>query len=469
MGRLDATFAALSVREFRLLWFGSLLATTAFMTTFVLVPIVAYQITGSYAASGIAQMGLIAQLILGPVGGVIADRYRKKPLVLAGQLLPCLIIVGTGILIVTDQITIPLLFGSTFLMGATFSLMGPARQAWVTDLLPRRLLANAVALQQMSINIAQVFGPTVGSIVVLVFGFDAGYLYLMVAALFVIAIPLTTLLPNTPPTSAPEGGRTSPLRELTDGFHYLRRRPRLRDLWLFWLLIVVCGFAMQTLIPGLLDREFGRDPNDGIIVFSIFGISALLINVPLAGIVSTRWAWPALFATGLLLAVGLWLVGAAPTFVAIVALAAVAGAGRSGVMLVNQSILMSNTRPEYFGRVMSWVLIAFGLQAMLAPVWGAIADLIGGRETLYIVGLIVIAGTALMVLGWLRTRRLPAEPGTAAAALAGDRLPEPEPTVQQPEPRTARSPAYSPLFAARLAPVVLMEGQKRRAAISSGD
>ena len=55
MGRLDATFAALSVREFRLLWFGSLLATTAFMTTFVLVPIVAYQITGSYAASGIAR------------------------------------------------------------------------------------------------------------------------------------------------------------------------------------------------------------------------------------------------------------------------------------------------------------------------------------------------------------------------------------------------------------------------------
>lgn len=467
MGRLNVTFASLAERDFRLLWIGSLLATTAFMTTFVLVPIVAYQITGSYAASGLAQMGLIAQLILGPVGGVVADRYRKKPLVLAGQILPCIIIVGTGILIVSDRITIPLLFASTFLMGATFSLMGPARQSWVTDLLPRRLLPNAVALQQMSINVAQVFGPTVGSIAVLVFGFDAGYIYLMVAALFLIAIPLTTLLPNTPPTPAPEGGRPSPMRELTDGFHYLRLRPRLRSLWMFWLLIVVCGFAMQTLIPGLMDREFGRDPNDGIIVFSVFGISALLINLPLAGIVSGRWAWPALFATGVLLALGMWLVGWAPTFAALIALSAVAGAGRSGVMLVNQSILMSNTRPEYFGRVMSWVLIAFGLQAMLAPVWGGIADVIGGRETMYIVGLVVVVGTGLMVMSWLRTRRLPPETGTAAAALAGEQ--PPESTLPQPTRATAPSPAVSPLFAARLAPVALMEGQKPQAPVASGD
>lgn len=467
MNRLSPTFAALAVPQFRLLWFGSLLATTAFMTTFVLVPIVAYQITGSYAASGIAQMGMIAQLILGPMGGVFADRYRKKPLVLAGQIVPCVIIVATGLLIVTGRITIPFLFASTFLMGAAFSLMGPARQAWVTDLLPRRLLANGVALQQMSINIAQFLGPTMGSIAVFLFGFDAGYLYLFVAALFVVVIPLTTLLPNTPATPAPEGGRLSPMRQLTDGFHYLRRRPRLRSLWMYWQLIVVCGFAMQTLIPGLLDREFGRDPNDAIIVFAIFGISALLINVPLAGLVSGRFAWPALFATGVLLAIGLWLVGWAPTFALLIGLGAIAGAGRSGVMLVNLSILMSNTRPEYFGRVMSWVMIAFGLQAMLAPVWGGLADAIGGRQTMYIVGLVVLVGTGMMALSWLRTRRLPIESGTAAAAMAGEAPPEDERPI--PIPAAAPSPAFSPLFAARLAPVVLMEGQKPRAPVLSGD
>ena len=141
--------------------------------------------------------------------------------------------------------------------------------------------------------------------------------------------------------------------------------------------------------------------------------------------VSGRWAWHLLIATSVLMGVGLWVVAWAPTYGLFIILAAVAGAGRSGVMLVNQSILMSNTRPEYFGRVMSWVLIAFGLQAFLAPVWGAIADAVGRRETLLIVGVIVFAGTALMALAWLRTRHIPAESGTGAAHAAGDTSDDP--------------------------------------------
>lgn len=452
--RLGQSFLALAERDFRLLWSGSLLATTAFMTTFILVPIVAYDLTGAYAASGLAQMGMgFAQVFLGPFGGVIADRYPKKPLVLAGQIAPCAIIIVTGVLIVTDQITIPLLFGSTLLMGAAFALMGPARQAWVTDLVPQRLLPNAIALQQMSINVAQVFGPALASVLVFALGVDAGVLYLMVSALFVIVIPLTTMLPWTRP-SQQAGDWREALSELAGGFTYLRMRSRLRTLWLFWLLMVVCGFAMQTLLPGIMDREFGLDTTESLPIYLVFGVSALAINVPLAGLVSGRWAWPLLLATALLMGVGLWLVAWAPVYSIFLILAAVAGAGRSGVMLVNQSILMSNTQPQYFGRIMSWVLLAFGLQAFLAPVWGIVADLIGGRGTLFIVGIIVFAGTGVMALMWTRLRRLPPEAGTAAAAAAGVTPPRP------PEPHTAPSPAFSPVFAARVAPVALMSGQR---------
>ena len=104
--------------------------------------------------------------------------------------------------------------------------------------------------------------------------------------------------------------------------------------------------------------------------------------------------------------------------------------------------------------------MAFGLQGILAPVWGVVADAIGGRETLYIVGLVVVAGTVLMAMSRARHRRTPAEAGTAAASIEAEQPPEPE--LEEAEPRTAPSPAISPLFAARLAPVVLMEGQKPR-------
>ncbi len=459
MGRLSVTFAALSVREYRLLWSGSLFATTAFMTTFILVPIVAYEITGSYAASGIAQSGMVSQLLFGPFGGVIADRYAKKPLVLGSQIIPCAIIVVTGIMIVTDRITIPMLFASTFLMGATFSLMGPARQSWVVELVPPRLLPNAVALQNMSINIAAVLGPMMASVLVLSMGLNSGILYLLVAALFVVVLPLTLMIHGSG-AATPKDQRKAVFIEMAAGLRYITSRPQLRSLWLLFLLIVVTGFALQTLIPGLLNQEFGRSEQEATVVALIWGLTGLPINIVLAGLVSGRYAWPLLFLSAAALAGGIWMTAAAPTYAILLIVSGVAGGARSGVMLLNQAIMMTNTRPEYFGRVMSWIFMAFGIQGLLAPVWGLVADAIGGRQTLFIVGLVVVVGTVLMALSRARTRHTPPEPGTSAAAIAGDQPPEPEP--YQPQPRTAPSPAVSPLFAARLAPVVLMEGQKPR-------
>ena len=457
MNHLSVTFAALRVRDYRLLWSGSLLATTAFMTTFILVPIVAYEITGSYAASGIAQSGMVAQLIFGPFGGVIADRYKKKPLVLGSQIIPCAIIVVTGILIVTDRITIPMLFASTFLTGATFSLMGPARQSWVVELVPAKLLPNAVALQNMSINVAAVLGPMMASILVLSMGLNSGILYLLVASLFVVVVPLTTMISGSGRATPPDQRKPMTI-EMMAGLRYITSRPELRSLWLFFMLIVVTGFALQTLIPGLLNQEFGRSEQEATVVALIWGLTALPLNVVLAGLVGGRYPWPLLFLSAAALAGGIWMTAVAPTYAILLIVSAVAGGARSSVMLLNQTILMSNTRPEYFGRVMSWIFIAFGLQGILAPVWGIVADAIGGRGTLLIVGLVVVVGTVLMAISRARTRRILPEPGTAAASIAADQLPEPD--LAQPEPRTAPSPAISSLFAARVAPIVLMEGQR---------
>ena len=302
MNRFSVTFAALAVRDFRRQWIASTLATTAFMTTFVLVPIVAYQLTGSYAASGFAAMGNgVGMLFLTPLGGVVADRFPKKPIVLIGQYSTLLVIAGTGALIATDLITVPLLFVSTLLSGATFALTGPARQSWVAELVPPRLVPNAVALQQMGINIAQVLGPTLASIAVVAFSVNAGNVYLGISLVFLVVVPLNHMLPRTMPKVVQ---RRSPRRELADGFHYLRRNPRLRILWVFWLVVVICGFAIQTLMPGILDQEFSRSSDEAVLINAIFGISALAINLPLAGLVGGRFAWPLLLGTSVLMAVG---------------------------------------------------------------------------------------------------------------------------------------------------------------------
>ena len=451
MNRLQKTFAALWVRDFRLLWSGSLLSVTAFMTSFVLVPAIGYELTGSYLGGTIAAVGSgISQVLLGPFGGVIADRYPKKPLVMAGQLVPGLIIAGIGILIVTGQITIWLLLCATLLMGISFSVMGPARQAWTGEMVPKKLLGNAVALQQMAMNIGQVLGPmlilgVIGSFL------DAGYLYLTVACFFAVVLPLTSMIRSkAAPSDRPP---RSVISELGEGIHYLAGNPRLRILWAYFITMVACGFAFQSLLSAFQAEEFGRDPLDLSLILTVFGIASIIINIPLANVVGGRFTWPALLGMGLLMALGLWMVALAPNYGIFVALAAFIGAGRSGAMLVNQSTMMSNTRPEYFGRVMSLVMMGFGFQSILAPVWGALADTIGARQTFALIGVIAATATVLMAIGWLRTRGLPPERGTAAAEV-------PAPAAAPARPAAAGAAPPVPAFVRLAAPVVLMEGQK---------
>ena len=87
-------------------------------------------------------------------------------------------------------------------------------------------------------------------------------------------------------------------------------------------------------------------------------------------------------------------------------------------MLINNSLLMANAEPEYHGRVMSLAMMGFGSQALLAPVWGALADRVGVRPTLFVVGVAAATVTTLVAFSWLRINRQASFAATAARLAA---------------------------------------------------
>ena len=99
------------------------------------------------------------------------------------------------------------------------------------------------------------------------------------------------------------------------------------------------------------------------LLYLVVGVVALMTNVPLAGKVTGSRAWPLLIGFGFLMAL-VFVMGAltpffalTPTFFALMLVAILVGISTTGVMLVNQALIMTNTRPEYFGRVMSFVVL----------------------------------------------------------------------------------------------------------------
>ena len=144
------------------------------------------------------------------------------------------------------------------------------------------------------------------------------------------------------------------------------------------------------------------------------------MNLAVAGVVHRPVAWPLMFAMGLLMMVGFVLLGTVGSYWLVFVAAVPLGAGRSGYWLINSALLMTTADRRFYGRVMSLSMMAFGLQAMLGPIWGAMGDAIGVQGTLLIVGAVGAAALGLAMIEWLRIR---------------DRPPP------RPDPRPARPPA----------------------------
>ena len=123
---------------------------------------------------------------------------------------------------------------------------------------------------------------------------------------------------------------------------------------------------------------------------------------------------------GLLMAAGFLLLAGASSYGLVMLVAIPMGAGRSGFTLLNQTIMLSNTEPAYYGRITAMTMMAFGSQALLSPVWGALADSIGIRSTLLIVGLVGAVAMVATAVVWFRfVKRVVPSDTTAAPSSRG--------------------------------------------------
>ncbi len=398
------TFAALANPQYRLLWIGSLFSMLAFMMQWTVQAVVAFELAGTNTAVGLVQLGIgLAMLILGPIGGVVADRVSKKPVVLWGQTIVATTFLVTGWMIVVGALTLPWLAALAAVMGLVFAFIGPTQQAWVGEIVPSEMLPNAVALSQLAANGSRVAGPLVAGTMLGSAAFGAGGAYLFMGSLFIGVLVAVGMLPVT--RAKPASERRAASVELLDGFRYVTRNPAISTLMVLFVSVVVLGFMWQIVLPALLERHLDRSPTDVGLILTVNAVAALVVSLPLAGIVGTRWAWPALFGCAALLGVGFFLLAMASTFEAALIATIALGPGLSGFMLVNNALMMASTDPAYFGRVMSFTMLAFGFQGALSLPFGILADAIGERETLAVVGILLLSVTAVGALVALRLAR----------------------------------------------------------------
>jgi MFS family permease len=408
--------SALNNPQFRLLFIGNVVTMLGFGMMQVVQGVLAFDLTGKNSSVGFVAMGMgIPMLLLGPIGGALSDRLSKRMLLMFGQTAIFLVFFVVGLLTVMDQITIWILAGLTLILGCTFAVLMPARQAWVGDLLRGPQLAHGVALQQLSMNATRIVGPLAAGAMVGAAFIGTGGTYIVMSMFFLVSLGLLFLM--QPTSKRLDHAATSVFGDIKEGARYVWGTPEVRLLMLMFGGVVLSAFSYMQLMPGLLENELGQDANRVGIIYGTTAVGGIGLTLYLTQrALSVDASRLLMFACGAGLAGAVILLALAPTFPLALGAAVLVGATSSGFQMANQVNLMQRTEPAFFGRVMSLTMTAFGLQMIVGFPAGALADQIGERTTLALLGVlcfvIVVIGT--LSSGLLRSR-VPATRGPLPA------------------------------------------------------
>ena len=421
-----STFAALNDRHFRILFVGTLFATVAYMMMFVAMSIVSYDLSGTNTAVGVIGTGVGLAMLLAPFGGVIADRMNRKWVIVIGQGGGAAMLTITGVLLLFDAMTLPLMFVLMMALGFTFVVMGPARNAFTADLVGPRLIGNAMVLSQLAHTVGQPFSPYLAAIVI-ESAAGTGGTYILMGALVSLGVVTVAMMPNRRSQAVPAAGedasvpKRSVLADIADGARYVWRRPSLRLMLLMFVCSVVIGFLFRILTPALLDQHLNRPTTDIGMLFLVNGVAAMVVAFLVAGAATTRWAWPIVLVLIAVMGIGYLVLAASQSLGQAMIGMALLGPGLQGPVMILQARIMMNTESAYYGRVMSFTMMAWGVQMVFGAPAGILADIIGEREVFALMGLLAFAVTVLGTFGWLAIRKddrpaLPSLMPVAAAA-----------------------------------------------------
>jgi len=395
-GHLSETFAALSVRPFRILWTGTLFAFVGFFMSTVVQSVVAFNLTGENRAVGtvVFAQGL-TMFIFGPLGGAFADRLPKRRVIAICQLLTMTVFFSLAWAIATGRIGIAGLVCGSLAMGASFAFLGPARQSLAVELVGPEHRGNAVALTQVANSACRVLGPALGG-AFLAWSADGAWIaYITMGLFYLVSAVSLALLPKS--VVREDARAKGVLDDLLDGLRYVRGHEHLRALVLLFTLVIVIGFPYVTLLPGFVENQFGLPSESSSVLFGVSALGAVVAGVLVASYADSPRG-PSLFAL-MALGFGASLLGAAlaPSFFALACIMIVVGLVSGGFQTLAGATIIRTTEPRYVGRVMSLTMLSFAGFGLMALPIGYLADAVGERATL--------AGQSLAVCAvviWLR-------------------------------------------------------------------
>lgn len=397
-----STFSSLRLRNFRLLWLGMLGHTAAMwmeaMARNWLIWIISY--------SGLA-LGFVSFfrntpfLLFGLFGGVAADRFDKRKLLMAAQSVGLSASVLLAAIILSGHVQVWHVYLTAAIAGSAMSFNQPTRQSLIPALVGRDNVMNAVALMTMVRNMNMIIGPAVAGVLVGIIGI--GEVYLVISGVL-LAVVVTTWLMRVPPVENRRRG--SPWPDIVEGLAYIWRDRTILSLLVVANLPIFLGMPYMALMPIIADDVLGVGASGLGLLMSAAGIGALVGSLLIASVGRSRYTGWFILSSSLLFGVFLVVISASRSVP--LSLMAMAGVGMAQISLMatTNASLLSLTPPNLQGRVMSTMMMQRGLGPMGAALAGALAEVAGAPFALGFMGTTLTIFSLAAMVGLPQIRRL---------------------------------------------------------------
>jgi MFS family permease len=428
------TFRALSVRNYRLFFTGQVISVSGtWMQTVAQSYLILFRLHGTGVEVAVA-IGLqfLPLLLFGPFGGLIADRVDKRKVLYLTQSSAGLLALAFGLLVITHSVDIGLVFLLSGLLGVVNLFDNPARQTFVSEMVGRDLLPNAVSLNSVVMNSARVIGPAIGGVLILTLGVSTCFMVnaaSYAAVLVALALMRSSELHPVPGVVRAKG-------QVRDGLRYVWATGDLRSPLISMAIVGVFAFNFTVTLPLLAKVTF----HGGAGLYSTF-LAAMGAGAVVGGLFTAHRANPStrlLAVIGVCFGILITAVSLAPTKWLAVALLVPMGAASISFISTNNATLQLRSDPAMRGRVMSLNAVAFlGSTPIGATLLGYISDATNPRVSLVIGGVATLLASIPLFFLAIRQRAA----GAAGLTPVPEGLVAPSNVVALPVPGEAAAPS----------------------------
>ena len=400
------TFSSLQNHvNYRYLWTGNLFANCAQWLQFITIGWLALDITGSALHSILTvAVRALPVLVLGPWGGVLADRLDRRKLVMGAQVVMASSALTFGVLLANGKIdSIWHVYGYMLVSGIAFAFVQPTRQALVANTVSREDLGNALALNAMAVTSMRLAGAAISGI--LIETLDFHWNFFVESGLYVGMIVLLAPM-KTPYRRESDAKKSSPLADLKEGLGFIfASREMLR---LMVMNFVRTGVFMPLLLflPAYIEEALGRGAGVSTAMIVMMGAGGLLATIMISsfgfftkkGLVTLLTL---ISGSSVIVVLGLsqWVWLSVPVML-------IMGLSQTHFIVANQTLIQTLVPDNLRGRVTSVWHYESGLIPLFAALTGGVGVLVGIDTAMAIGGVIALSIRLFFLVQFANIRRL---------------------------------------------------------------